>query len=57
MPLQLQLGGLIKTESVELNFVYQVGGCGKTCNNNKRRDTPHLNRQGIGTQNICSSVI
>ena len=28
---------------MELTLVYQVGGCGKTYNNNKRRDTPHLN--------------
>ena len=33
----------IYKESAEQTFVYQVGGCGKTCNNNKRCDTPHLN--------------
>ena len=35
-------GQYIYKESVELTFIYQVGGCGKTCNNNKRCDTPHL---------------
>ena len=26
-----------------MTFVYQIEGCGKTYNNNKRCDTPHLN--------------
>ena len=47
---------LIKKESAELTFVYQVGGCGKTYNNNKRRDTPHLDSMGIGTQNAYSLI-
>lgn len=29
------------------DFVYRVDGCGKTDNNNKRRNTPHLNRYGV----------
>ena len=35
-----------KKESVELTFVYLSEGCGKTYDNNKRYDTPHLDSMG-----------
>ena len=44
--IHLQNDSLTHKESVEMTFVYQVESCGKTCNNNKRCDTPHLNSMG-----------
>ena len=35
-----------KKESVELTLVYLSEGCGKTYDNNKRCDTPHLDSMG-----------
>ena len=37
----------IYKESVELTFVYQVEGCGKTLIIDKRHNTPHSDRYGV----------
>ena len=47
LPFGSRMAVLVAKRKCGADFVYRVDGCGKTDNNNKRRNTPHLNRYGV----------
>ena len=56
MPRNSYYGYSHKKESVELTFVYLSEGCGKTYDNNKRYDTPHLDSMRVNTSKVYSHI-
>ena len=56
LPRNSYYGRSHKKESVELTSVYLSEGCGKTCDNNKRYDTPHLDSMRVNTPKVYSRI-